>query len=130
MAKEESVWLYMQLVEVKIKEVMKNSRGLRNDQVIGQAMWYLGAVLIVGVTLVMLFKGNIPFVLGTPKLGIVLWDLVYHGHFCKWSKCLLLLLNSWIDIHKNMFIGWIVGVEDMLLGCECAVGSCFVFCGN
>jgi len=72
LAKEESVWLYMQFVEVKIKEVMKNSRGLKNDQVIEQAMWYLGVVLIMGVSLVMLFKGNIPFVLGTLKLGIVL----------------------------------------------------------
>jgi hypothetical protein len=72
----------MQLVEVKIKEMMKNSRGLNNDQVIGQTMWYLGVVL---------FKAVIPFILGTPKLGIVLWDLVYHEHFCKWSECLLAL---------------------------------------
>jgi hypothetical protein len=45
----------MQLVEVKIKEVTKNSRGLRSDQVIGQAMWYLGVVLIVGESLVVLY---------------------------------------------------------------------------
>jgi len=32
----------------------------------------------VGLSLVMLFTRKIPLVLGTPKLGIILWDLI-HG---------------------------------------------------
>jgi hypothetical protein len=41
----------------------------------------LGCVFIVGVSLVVLSKGRVPSILGTTKLGIILWDLVYHGHY-------------------------------------------------
>jgi hypothetical protein len=42
-----------------------------------------GYVLIVGVSLVVLSKGRVPSILGILKLGIISWDLVYHGHYYK-----------------------------------------------
>jgi hypothetical protein len=103
----------MQLVQVKI---MKKYKSCNSGKVIGQAMWCLGVVLIVGVSLVGLFRWRIPFILGTLKLGIVLWDLVYLGHFYKQSKHFLALLNSWIDIYKNMFLKWTIEVENIRIG--------------
>lgn len=79
----------------------------------GQAMWCLGVVLIMGVSFVVLSKGRGPSILGIPKLRIILWDLVYHGHFYKWLECFLALLNSWIDICKDMFLRWSMGVENI-----------------
>ncbi len=97
----------------QIGEMMKSSRCFKIGEMIKQAMWCLGVVLIVGVSLVVLSKGRVPSIMGTPKLGIILWDLMYHGHFYKWLKCFLVLLNSWVDICKDMFSRWTMGVENI-----------------
>ncbi len=65
----------------QIKEVVKSSRCFKSDRVTEQAIGGLGVVLIVGMSLVVLSKRRVPSILGIPKLGIILWDLVYHGHF-------------------------------------------------